>query len=114
MDSRSFLEYWWTTCSERDILGYYERILERDSHSWETPVPWVSLGIIIKNIKVTIHPCNHSVTIKAFLDKARENGVELKPHQSLFIFLKFMQSVMPTVVYDQIVDITLGNDDWYQ
>jgi len=48
--------------------------------------------------------------MKAFLDKARDNGVELKPMQALFIFLKFMQSVMPTIVYDCSVDICLGEE----
>ncbi|CAD8046556.1 unnamed protein product [Paramecium primaurelia] len=60
--------------------------------------------------QVTIHPCNHSTTMKAFLDKAKQNGADIKPMQALFIFLKFMQSVMPTVVYDTTIDICLGVD----
>ncbi|KAM3130036.1 hypothetical protein pb186bvf_017834 [Paramecium bursaria] len=63
----------------------------------------------LNHTQVTIHPCNHSTTMKAFIDKAKDNGTNLQPIQALFIFLKFMQSVMPTIIYDTTVDINLGD-----
>lgn len=48
----------------------------------------------------TIHPCKHADTLKFFIEQMKENGVsEDKIHadNSLFIFLKFMNSVIPTI-----------------
>ncbi|EGR30067.1 hypothetical protein IMG5_143150 [Ichthyophthirius multifiliis] len=55
--------------------------------------------------QVTIHPCKHSQVLKAFIEKAKENKVNLKPNQCLLIFLKFMSSVMPTIEYDATTDL---------
>lgn len=46
--------------------------------------------------------------MKIFIKKAAENGGKIEPHQALFIFLKFMSSVMPTVEYDATVDVKLS------
>ena len=46
--------------------------------------------------------------MKTFIKKAAENGGKIEPHEALFIFLKFMSSVMPTVEYDATVDVKLS------
>lgn len=56
---------------------------------------------------LTIHPCKHSEVFKRFNDESKAKGKKIKPHQSLIIFLKFMSSVMPTVRYDQALDIEI-------
>lgn len=56
---------------------------------------------------LTIHPCKHSEVLKRFNDEAKAKGKKIKPHQALIIFLKFMSSVMPTVRYDQALDIEI-------
>jgi ubiquitin-like-conjugating enzyme ATG3 len=56
---------------------------------------------------LTIHPCKHSDVMKRFVEESKAKGKKIKPHQSLIIFLKFMSSVMPTVRYDQALDIEI-------
>lgn len=57
--------------------------------------------------QVSIHPCKHSEVMKNLINKAEENGGKIEPHQALFVFLKFMSSVMPTIEYDFTQDIHL-------
>lgn len=52
---------------------------------------------------VTIHPCKHADVLKQFIDIAKDNGVTIQAHQALFLFLKFMSSVIPTIEYDSTV-----------
>lgn len=56
---------------------------------------------------LTIHPCKHAEVMKRFLDESKSRGKKIKPHMALIIFLKFMSSVMPTVHYDQSLDIEI-------
>lgn len=56
---------------------------------------------------VTVHPCKHSDVMKKFIDEAKKNGKKIKPHQTLLIFLKFMGSVMPTIEYDNTLDMEI-------
>ena len=58
--------------------------------------------------QVSIHPCKHSEVMKNLINKAQENGGKIEPHQALFVFLKFMSSIMPTVEYDYTVDVNLS------
>jgi len=45
--------------------------------------------------------------MKRFIDDSKGRGKKIKTHQALIIFLKFMSSVMPTIRYDQAVDIEI-------
>jgi len=45
--------------------------------------------------------------MKRFIDESKARGKKIKPHQALIIFLKFMSSVMPTIRYDQALDIEI-------
>lgn len=54
---------------------------------------------------LTIHPCKHSDVLKRFNDQAKAKGKAIKPYQSLVVFLKFMSSIMPTIRYDQTLDV---------
>lgn len=59
--------------------------------------------------QVSIHPCKHPNVLKYLADMKRENGGgDVGVHQALFLFLKFMASVMPTMEYDYTVDIDLA------
>jgi len=55
-----------------------------------------------------IHPCKHSNVMKYLIDVASENGVSIQPHQALFVFLKFISSVVPTMEYDFTIDVELS------
>jgi ubiquitin-like-conjugating enzyme ATG3 len=49
---------------------------------------------------LAVHPCRHGDLMKKFIQIAEEGGNELSVHSYLIIFLKFVQSVIPTINYD--------------
>ncbi len=55
-----------------------------------------------------IHPCKHSAVIKSLIDRMVSNGHVPRVDHYLFIFLKFMSAVIPTIEYDLSPDIVLG------
>jgi ubiquitin-like-conjugating enzyme ATG3 len=55
----------------------------------------------------SIHPCNHAKVMKKIIDTIHENGGKAQVHQSLFVFLKFISSVVPTIEYDFTLDMEL-------
>ena len=57
--------------------------------------------------QASIHPCNHAKVMKTIIDTIMENGGEPKVEQCLFVFLKFISSVVPTIHYDFTVDLEL-------
>ncbi|ENN77283.1 ubiquitin-like-conjugating enzyme ATG3 [Dendroctonus ponderosae] len=48
----------------------------------------------------SVHPCRHAEVMKSIIETVTEGGGELGVHMYLIIFLKFMQSVIPTIEYD--------------
>lgn len=57
--------------------------------------------------QASIHPCNHAKVMKKIIDTILENGGTPQVHQSLFVFLKFISSVVPTIEYDFTIDLDL-------
>jgi len=56
---------------------------------------------------LAVHPCRHSDLMKKFIQIAEEGGNEISVHSYLIIFLKFVQSVIPTINYDYSQNITI-------
>lgn len=54
---------------------------------------------------VYIHPCKHAQVMKHMMNKMIEYGNNLRVEQYMFIFIKFIQSVIPTIEYDYTADI---------
>eukprot|EP00656_Telonema_subtile_P021811 TRINITY_DN2285_c0_g1_i1.p1 TRINITY_DN2285_c0_g1~~TRINITY_DN2285_c0_g1_i1.p1 ORF type:complete len:122 (-),score=30.69 TRINITY_DN2285_c0_g1_i1:302-667(-) len=52
-----------------------------------------------------IHPCRHAEVMKRFIDVIKSHGNEITPEMSLFLFLKFLSSVIPTIRYDFTMDM---------
>ncbi|CAL2042060.1 unnamed protein product [Caenorhabditis brenneri] len=48
----------------------------------------------------TVHPCKHAEMMKRLINQYAESGKELAVHEYLFLFLKFVQAVIPTIEYD--------------
>ncbi|ESN91640.1 hypothetical protein HELRODRAFT_185193 [Helobdella robusta] len=48
----------------------------------------------------SVHPCRHAEVMKRIIETVAEGGCELGVHLYLMIFLKFVQTVMPTIEYD--------------
>jgi ubiquitin-like-conjugating enzyme ATG3 len=53
----------------------------------------------------SIHPCKHAPVMKRIVGLLAEGGKECRPDQYLFIFLKFIQSVVPTIEYDYTMEV---------
>lgn len=48
----------------------------------------------------SIHPCKHAEVMKKIIQTVQDGGGDVQVHMYLLIFLKFVQSVIPTVEYD--------------
>ena len=59
----------------------------------------------IKNISV--HPCRHSLLLLKMIKDFQETGRKMEIYMTILLFLKFLQSVVPTVQYDFTMDIQL-------
>lgn len=61
--------------------------------------------------RLSVHPCRHAEVMKRIMDMVAEDGRELEVHSYLIVFLKFVQSVVPTIEYDytQQLAITARN-----
>ena len=57
--------------------------------------------------QLTIHPCNHAHVMKRMIDQISENGGEPRVENSLFFFLKFISSVVPTIEYDFTIELEM-------
>ncbi|GJQ80883.1 putative autophagy-related protein 3 [Trypoxylus dichotomus] len=55
----------------------------------------------------SVHPCRHAEVMKSIIETVTEDGGELGVHMYLIIFLKFMQSVIPTIEYDYTQSFTI-------
>ncbi|CAN6305879.1 unnamed protein product [Urochloa humidicola] len=57
----------------------------------------------------SVHPCKHAAVMKKIVDVLMSRGVEPEVDKYLFIFLKFIASVIPTIEYDYTMDFDLGS-----
>ncbi|XP_014248024.1 ubiquitin-like-conjugating enzyme ATG3 [Cimex lectularius] len=55
----------------------------------------------------SVHPCRHAIVMKKIIETVLEGGGELGVHMYLIIFLKFVQSVIPTIEYDFTHNFTM-------
>ncbi|XP_032671805.1 ubiquitin-like-conjugating enzyme ATG3 [Odontomachus brunneus] len=56
----------------------------------------------------SVHPCRHAEVMKKIIETVMEGGGELGVHMYLIIFLKFVQSVIPTIEYDYTQNFMLN------
>eukprot|EP00929_Paragymnodinium_shiwhaense_P067527 TRINITY_DN33978_c0_g1_i1.p1 TRINITY_DN33978_c0_g1~~TRINITY_DN33978_c0_g1_i1.p1 ORF type:complete len:313 (-),score=66.09 TRINITY_DN33978_c0_g1_i1:188-1126(-) len=77
-----------------DILSeYIKKTVTLDPHPY-TKVPTVS-----------IHPCKHAQVMLKVVKDWMEQGIDPRPDLALFVFLKFISGVVPTINYDFTMDI---------
>ncbi|TNV71975.1 hypothetical protein FGO68_gene17264 [Halteria grandinella] len=86
--------------SESEI---FEDIMADYAKKTVTLEPHPHLGVK----QASIHPCNHANVMKKIIDTIISNGGTPQVHQSLFVFLKFISSVVPTIEYDFTIDLEL-------
>jgi len=66
------------------------------AHKTVTIEPHTNTGVVC----ASIHPCKHSEVMKRFMDRLEESGKTLTVNQYMFLFLKFLSAVIPTIEYD--------------
>jgi len=54
---------------------------------------------------VSIHPCKHALVMKKVVQDWIEQGINPRHDLALFVFLKFISGVVPTINYDFTMDI---------
>jgi ubiquitin-like-conjugating enzyme ATG3 len=55
----------------------------------------------------SIHPCQHAKMMLKVIHEWKSNNHPLRPDLSLFVFLKFISGVVPTINYDFTMDIDM-------
>lgn len=58
----------------------------------------------------SVHPCKHADIMKKIIQTVEEGGGELGVHMYLIIFLKFVQTVIPTIEYDFTQNFNMTNN----
>ena len=53
-----------------------------------------------------IHPCQHGAVMKTIVHNLTKDSSEITVEMYLFIFLKFVSSIIPTITYDFTMDVT--------
>lgn len=80
----------------QDVMSeYVSRTVTVDQHP-HTGLPTTS-----------IHPCKHAQVMKKVIDDWIEQGLQPRHDLALFVFLKFISGVVPTINYDFTMDIEL-------
>lgn len=59
----------------------------------------------------SIHPCQHGPAMLNIIEALKECGAVPQVEQYMFIFLKFIQSVVPTIEYDYTFDVQVRGKD---
>ena len=55
----------------------------------------------------SIHPCQHAKMMLRVINEWKANNHPVRPDLSLFVFLKFISGVVPTINYDFTMDIDM-------
>lgn len=55
----------------------------------------------------SIHPCQHAKMMLKVINEWKASGHPVRPDLSLFVFLKFISGVVPTINYDFTMDIDM-------
>lgn len=53
-----------------------------------------------------IHPCRHAAVMKRIIERQLANNSTPRADQYLFLFLKFINAVIPTIEYDSTIEIS--------
>ena len=61
----------------------------------------------IPTVMASVHPCRHAEVMKKIISTVEDGGRELRVYSYLIIFLKLVQSVIPTLEYDFTQNFTL-------
>ncbi|KAG4388756.1 hypothetical protein AAZX31_09G211200 [Glycine max] len=100
---------WLTGYDESRMLLQPELVLEDVSQDHAHKTVTIEDHPHLPGKHASIHPCRHGAVMKKIIDVLMSHGVEPEVDKYLFLFLKFMASVIPTIEYDYTMDFDLGS-----
>ena len=56
-------------------------------------------------LHASIHPCKHAAVMQKLTSSLVAAGRECRPEQYLFLFLKFISAICPTIEYDYTMSV---------
>ncbi|EEF51584.1 autophagy-related protein 3 [Ricinus communis] len=100
---------WLTGYDESRMLLQPELVLEDVSQDHARKTVTIEDHPHLPGKHASVHPCRHGAVMKKIIDVLMSRGVEPEVHKYLFLFLKFVASVIPTIEYDYTMDFDLGS-----
>ncbi|CAJ1934301.1 unnamed protein product [Sphenostylis stenocarpa] len=101
---------WLTGYDETRMLLQPELVLEDVSQDHARKTVTIEDHPHLPGKHASIHPCRHGAVMKKIIDVLMSRGVEPEVDKYLFLFLKFMASVIPTIEYDYTMDFDLDGN----
>ncbi|GAV89035.1 Autophagy_N domain-containing protein/Autophagy_act_C domain-containing protein/Autophagy_Cterm domain-containing protein [Cephalotus follicularis] len=100
---------WLTGYDESRMLLQPESVLEDVSQDHARKTVTIEDHPHLPGKHASVHPCRHGAVMKKIIDVLMSHGVEPEVDKYLFLFLKFVASVIPTIEYDYTMDFDLGS-----
>ncbi|KAB2595216.1 autophagy-related protein 3-like [Pyrus ussuriensis x Pyrus communis] len=100
---------WLTGYDESRMLLQPELVLEDVSQDHARKTVTIEDHPHLPGKHASVHPCQHGPVMKKIIDVLMSRGVEPEVDKYLFLFLKFVASVIPTIEYDYTMDFDLGS-----
>lgn len=100
---------WLTGYDESRMLLQPELVLEDVSQDHARKTVTIEDHPHLPGKHASVHPCRHGDVMKKIIDVLMSRGVEPEVDKYLFLFLKFVASVIPTIEYDYTMDFDLGS-----
>ncbi|KAM3309131.1 autophagy-related protein 3 isoform X1 [Capsicum chacoense] len=100
---------WLTGYDESRMLLQPELVLEDVSQDHARKTVTIEDHPHLPGKHASVHPCRHGAVMKKIIDVLMLRGVEPEVDKYLFLFLKFVASVIPTIEYDYTMDFDLGS-----
>ncbi|KAE8056128.1 hypothetical protein FH972_012922 [Carpinus fangiana] len=100
---------WLTGYDESRMLLQPELVLEDVSQDHAHKTVTIEDHPHLPGKHASVHPCRHGAVMKKIIDVLISHGVEPEVDKYLFLFLKFMASVIPTIEYDNTMDFDVGS-----
>ena len=99
--------FWLSGVDSKNVPLTKEQIMEEVMNEYREKTVTYDIQPHTGEYMVNIHPCKHANVLKNFAEQAQSHGNQVRPDQSLFLFLKFIGSVMPAVEVDFTVEMEL-------
>ncbi|CAM8999172.1 unnamed protein product [Rhodiola kirilowii] len=100
---------WLTGYDESRMLLQPELVLEDVSQDHARKTVTIEDHPHLPGKHASVHPCRHGAVMKKIIDVLMSRGVEPEVDMYLFLFLKFVASVIPTIEYDYTMDFDRGS-----